>query len=233
MLSIYLSLCALFGAALYPLRKTITVVVINVIFAIETSLGIFGFVYSKIFCILIFISSWSATVFMFLLYFLAVTFFKGDHMLWVVHGVPMLIDLVCLGFTAKTTLAYWNWRKTVPDQPHSTILGQAPSQSQRWSQNGTSQLHNGSLPASPPIIVGNATKVPSARQEAMINLSDSLEMPEREDGSDTCQICMTYRSNCCLVPCGHCVCMACGESIRATGCPICRHSISQLVRVYK
>eukprot|EP00746_Dinoflagellata_sp_MGD_P061646 gnl/MRDRNA2_/MRDRNA2_260515_c0_seq1.p1 gnl/MRDRNA2_/MRDRNA2_260515_c0~~gnl/MRDRNA2_/MRDRNA2_260515_c0_seq1.p1 ORF type:complete len:294 (+),score=18.88 gnl/MRDRNA2_/MRDRNA2_260515_c0_seq1:111-884(+) len=219
MLSVYFGLCLLFGAALYPLRKTVTVIVMNVIFALETGVGIVGFVYSELYCILMFFASWSATTFMFLLYFLAVSLAKGDWMLWAVHGVPMMIDLICIGLAAKMTLAYVKWRKSIPNERRAAApQWQPPARSSQTSQA--------------PLVVGRTSKSSAGDSRPSVMRELDLEMPD-EDGRDTCQICMVYRSNCCLVPCGHCICMACGENVVATGCPICRTAISQLVRVYK
>jgi hypothetical protein len=114
MLFVYLiSCCVLEALPLYFVRKTPTIIIINVIFGIETSIGICGFLFSNIYLILGFLSSFSASIFVFLLYFIFACVVKGDWILLMVHGIPMVFDILTLGSTAWITLGYWKWRQAL------------------------------------------------------------------------------------------------------------------------
>merc|ERR1711959_440292 len=95
----------------------------------EVSIGIRGWMCSNVWLMLGFLSSWSATIFVFYLYFIFVSIAKGDWMLWVYYGIPMMVDLASLAFTARKTLVYWKWRQAlenipqVPSENYSKSVG--------------------------------------------------------------------------------------------------------------
>lgn len=66
--------------------------------------------------------------------------------------------------------------------------------------------------------------------------TDQIERQAREmKSSDLCCVCMDKGKDAVLTPCGHrAVCMRCGESLRTRSrqCPVCRHYISAVVRVF-
>lgn len=220
----------IFGAALYPLRKTITVIILNAIYFIEGFLGLAGWMQSRPYLILGHLSSWGATVFMFLLYFLAYSLAKGDWMLWVVHGVPMIITLVCLGVTARYTMSYWKWlqswgQQTLPTQHQATVLGSTNSNTLHVASAESGQC---AQPEAPKINQAQPQVQPQTQGRPSVEPVDASD-------SDACPVCLAYRSNCCLVPCGHMVCMICGTKMfeGKKKCPVCRTKIAQIVRTYK
>lgn len=53
-----------------------------------------------------------------------------------------------------------------------------------------------------------------------------------EETDDYCKICMETKIDCVLPDCGHfCLCFKCGEQLKE--CPICRISISKVIKIYK
>lgn len=134
MLSLYLvSCCVVEALPLYFIRKTPTIIIINVIFGIETIIGILGFVFSNIYLILGFLSSYSATIFVFLLYFMFAAFIKGDWILLMVHGIPMIFDVFTLGSAARVTLGYWKWRQALQTKETAKVTA---SESHSTSSSG-------------------------------------------------------------------------------------------------
>lgn len=211
-LSCYLASRLLLGAALFPMRRTLTVLILNTIYALETCFGLYGFIHSSPYVILGFLSSWSASVFVFLFYFLVYSLAKKDWTLWLVHGVPMIITATCIGIITKSTISYWKWLRTcVTNEPSGAHPGPATI--------GRTPVPDVEAPSSTPV-----TQLPK-----------DMELAD-PDEKDTCVVCMTYRSNCCLVPCGHMVCMGCGNTVfkqPQKRCPICRKSIRQLVQTFR
>jgi len=127
MLSLYLvSCCMLEVLPLYFIKRAPTIIIINVIFGIQTSIGICGFICSNIYLILGFLSSMSATIFVFLLYFVFAAFVKSDWVLLMIHGIPMIFDLFTLCSTAKTTLEYWKWRQGLAAKVTAKQFGFGP-----------------------------------------------------------------------------------------------------------
>lgn len=54
-------------------------------------------------------------------------------------------------------------------------------------------------------------------------------------GSDLCCVCMDTKKDAVLTPCGHrAICVGCGDELhrRGRGCPVCRQTISGVVRVF-
>ncbi|CAE8680853.1 unnamed protein product, partial [Polarella glacialis] len=66
--------------------------------------------------------------------------------------------------------------------------------------------------------------------------SERIEMQaDRLNGQDTCCVCMDKRKDSVLTPCGHrAVCSECGETLKARSrkCPVCRQTITGVVRVF-
>lgn len=64
---------------------------------------------------------------------------------------------------------------------------------------------------------------------------DADECSGGDDIPNECVLCNDARINCVLVPCGHMwLCFECGKSVEKSGkgCPACRNTIAQIVRVF-
>lgn len=67
--------------------------------------------------------------------------------------------------------------------------------------------------------------------ESSSNNAPQVHQIDDSSTSNQCLICLTEEKQVACIPCGHlCACVACGHSLRS--CPICRHQIEALVRVY-
>ena len=75
-------------------------------------------------------------------------------------------------------------------------------------------------PSSPP---------PSSAQRSLTDLVE-----EATDGVLVCPICLTYKSNGCLIPCGHMLCWKCIKERfpKNAKCPMCRTRIASSQRTY-
>ena len=67
--------------------------------------------------------------------------------------------------------------------------------------------------------------------------TDFLE-PADPQAEECCSVCLSFKKNCCIVPCGHLVCMRCGRALLSgpvaqRKCPICRNKIAQTVRIFQ
>lgn len=49
----------------------------------------------------------------------------------------------------------------------------------------------------------------------------------------TCKVCWDYDANMCMIPCGHLICLSCGNNaVTEEKCPFCQQKVSNLQKVY-
>lgn len=103
-------------------------------------------------------------------------------------------------------------------------------------------VHQTVLPSAPPLTDYDTEAVEGSPMNYPLNCSTtpsaSVGGENTEDGgsSGQCLVCMDAPSDGICVPCGHVAgCMSCLTEIKSKewGCPVCRASIHQVIKVYR
>mmetsp|Transcript_98977 Transcript_98977/g.227339 ORF Transcript_98977/g.227339 Transcript_98977/m.227339 type:complete len:186 (+) Transcript_98977:272-829(+) len=143
--------------------------------------------------------------FIFLLFFFLISVTSSDWGLFVIHGVPSIMDYVLLVVLTKATYVFMKQMN----------FGYR-------TEEERAQRHMPQASRPQPVIIGAA------------QTEDIPKATLAQDGDATCMVCLAHVSNYALVPCGHLVCGPCGTELRrrTNCCHMCRKRIQSMQRIY-
>ena len=220
---------AVLSFPLFFLRRSFTVIAFNICFALQGLIAIHVFSYFKTIGMLAFCGvqgGFLVTTFAYLLLFII---FKGQWMLLVVH-ITMLVDAVLWVGMVKASLVSHIWYVEVflPQRERHAISVRAAYESDQVFMQASVPQAPVAVGARANIYSESSMAQPSSPppSSAQRSLTDLVE--EATDGVLVCPICLTYKSNGCLIPCGHMLCWKCIQERFPKGaqCPMCRTRIT-------
>ncbi|CEM02591.1 unnamed protein product [Vitrella brassicaformis CCMP3155] len=205
--------CAL-ALFLYGWRRLVTVLIVNVLFIIVSSVGLVGFIKWLFWVIAFYTASVWGLLVVFFGYALLWAFMSGDWLIFAVHS-PIVTDVAIAIVVFLCFLHMAKERETPPQEPA------------QQEDRTTDQEAPTPLPSAPPApVVLDVGPLPQPATS-----SDSIGSRDRlPEGAPGCPICLMRRPDVCLVPCGHMVCGRCADQLMV--CAICRGGIQSRVKTY-
>jgi hypothetical protein len=222
--------CAV-SMGLYFVRRSPTVIIFNTCFILMDCVAIWAFQRFSVWGMLAFCGmqgGWLLTV---IAYSVIWGAFRGEWMIFVVH-LPMVLDVALWGVMCKATLvAYEWWQKNYEPRRHELRTAQSQEDADmRLAREIADRDRIETLQA-----IGRATAAAShAGQPHATPLEAMVELATDAPGESRCPICMTYRANGCLIPCGHVFCWKCivEHYPRNSQCPMCRTRVQNSQRTF-
>mmetsp|Transcript_4340 Transcript_4340/g.6628 ORF Transcript_4340/g.6628 Transcript_4340/m.6628 type:complete len:265 (-) Transcript_4340:177-971(-) len=208
----YVAFCFIVGVIMYRVRKSITIAVVNTILVTEVAVAFFGIVRMNQILTLGSLGMLWGSNFIFLLFFFLISVTTSDWGLFVIHGVPSIMDYVLLVVLTKATYVFMkqmNYAYRTEEERAQRHMPQARPQ---------------------PVIIGAGQPAQAQQME----MEEVQKATLAKDGDATCMVCLAHVSNFALVPCGHLVCGPCGTELRrrTNCCHMCRLRIQSMQRIY-